>query len=412
MIKVHLISLGCPKNLVDSEKILGSIGASGVAITPSAPKSDIIIINTCGFIRPAVKETEDVIKKTIQQCRNKKIYVYGCGVNRMKENLKSKFPEINNWFKLEEKDQLIKSITNSNKKNSRLVSTCGYAYLKIADGCSNRCSYCTIPSIKGEHKSFDMEELIKESLELAKLGIREIILIAQDTTRYGIDLYHKPILVPLVREISKLKGIEWIRIMYAHPKGIDDELIGEMERNKKICKYLDLPIQHINNRILNLMNRGYNRKDVEEIIKKLKKIKNFTLRTSVIVGFPTEQDKEFDELCDFLKTGYFDWVGVFPFYCEPETEAGKLPQLPKEVIKARYKRVTKIQKSLICSKNRIRVGSIYKTLIHTHNGLFWGHTEFSAPAIDGQVIVKNQKLTPGNFYNLKMIKTKGTDLYA
>lgn len=401
MIKVNLISLGCPKNLVDSEKILGNLGAAGLAITASSDDSDVIIINTCGFIKPALEETEEEIKKVLFQTDNKKIYVYGCAVNRYREELKEKYPQVSDWFRLEERNRLLKTITHKINE-TRLVTTRGYAYLKIADGCSNHCSYCTIPFIKGEFHSFDFDGLIEEVEELAELGIKEIILIAQDTTRYGLDRYGRPMLVPLIREISKIRNIEWIRILYSHPKTITQEIISEIASNRKVCKYLDMPIQHINDRILQLMNRGVDRKRIETILKGLKKIKGISLRTTVITGFPTERSCEFKEMVKFLRKGYFDWLGVFPYYCEQGTEAAKLEQLPRLVVKKRYYKIIEIQKELIRKKSRGRIGRVFKTLIHERRGDYIGHAEFCAPGIDGKIIVKFRNLKLGEFYNLKL----------
>jgi ribosomal protein S12 methylthiotransferase len=413
--KINLISLGCPKNLVDSEKILGALGAAGIFICALPQDSDIIIINTCGFIKPALEETEDEIEKALQVAdgSNKKVYVLGCAVNRYENELKDKYPMISGWFKLEDKKKLLHAIkAEAANIESRLPTTQGYAYLKIADGCSNHCSYCTIPLIKGKYYSFDMDKLVKEAIELSKLGIKEIILIAQDTTRYGLDIYNKPMLVPLIKNISKIPGIEWIRIMYAHPKSIDDKIIDEIESNKKICKYIDLPIQHINNRILQLMNRGVSRKRIKAIIKKLKNIKGISLRTTVIIGFPTETNEEFKELIEFLKEADFDWLGVFPYFKESGTKAAHLENVPDSIIDSRYKRILNLQKDLIKRKNTERIGNIYKTLIHSQNGYYIGHTEFTAPEIDNHVLIDIGNLKIGDFYNLKITNAKGCDLYA
>ncbi len=413
--KVNLISLGCPKNLVDSEKILGALGAAGISISALPQDSDIIIINTCGFIRPALEETENEIEKALQIAdeNNKKVYIFGCAVNRFENELRDKYPGVSGWFKLEDKKKLLHTIkARAVNILSRLPTTQGYAYLTIADGCSNHCSYCTIPSIKGDYHSFDMDELVKEAIELSKLGIKEIILIAQDTTRYGVDMYNEPMLVPLIKSISKIPEIEWIRIMYAHPKSIDNEIIYEIESNKKVCKYIDLPIQHINNRILKLMNRGVIRKKIETIIKRLKDIKGISLRTTIIAGFPTETNDEFKELIEFLKETDFDWLGAFPYFNESGTKAAHLEQVPGKIIDSRFKSILTLQKNLIKKKNTKRIGNIYKTLIHSQNGYYIGHTEFTAPDIDTQVLINNKTLKLGNFYNLKITNVQGCDLYA
>ncbi|MGB9720995.1 MAG: 30S ribosomal protein S12 methylthiotransferase RimO [bacterium] len=408
--KVYFVSLGCPKNLVDSEKIMGSLEKNACSITNSIKKSDIVIINTCGFIKPALRETENEIKRILKEDKRKKIYVYGCAVNRCRRLLTEKFPEVTDWFYLNEKNRLLNAILHQDiKSDTRLLSTYGYAYLKIADGCSNHCSYCTIPKIKGEFKSSKFEDLINEAQALAQLGIKELILIAQDTARYGFDLYKKSMIIPLIKELSKIKGIEWLRLLYAHPKSITDELLYEIRKNPKVCKYLDMPIQHINNRLLALMNRGITRQEITNIIKKSKDI---ALRTTLITGFPTETEDEFDELYDFLSKGYFDWFGVFKYIREKDTSAALLKPLSRKIVDNRFNKLINLQQHLIKNKNQRRLHKYYKTLVHCKKTYFIGHTEFAAPDIDGQVIIKNDNMKIGEFYRLKITKTKGVDLYA
>jgi ribosomal protein S12 methylthiotransferase len=408
--KVYFISLGCPKNLVDSERIMGILEKNICLIPDSIEKSDIIIINTCGFIRPALKETEEEIRTVLKKYKEKKIYVYGCAVQRNEELLKEKFSDVTGWFRLDEKKRLISTILHRNvKSNARLLSTYGYTYLKIADGCSNHCSYCTIPQIKGEFRSSKIEDLVNEAQAIAKLGIKELILIAQDTARYGMDLYNKPMIVPLLKELSRIKGIEWIRLLYAHPKSITDDLITEISNNPKLCRYLDIPIQHINDRLLALMNRGITKKETLDIIRKLKGI---TLRTTIMTGFPTESEREFGELYDFLSKGYFDWFGVFKYYKEENTPAALLKSLPAAVVNRRFNKIIQLQRHLITSKNRKRLQRHYRVLVHHKNSDFVGHSEFAAPEIDGKIIIRRNSVRLGSFYRLKITETRGVDLYA
>jgi len=407
--KVYFISLGCPKNLVDSEGIMGILERNGITISTNLDDSNIVILNTCGFIKPALKETENEIKR-ILKLNNKKVYVYGCAVNRARDLLIKKFPGVKGWYCISEKKKLIKDILKKDiKKKARLLTTAGYAYLKIADGCSNHCSYCTIPLIKGEFKSSNFDDLVNEAEAMAELGIKELVLIAQDIAHYGLDLYNKKMIVPLIKRLSRVKGIEWIRLLYTHPKSIDDGLISEIKNNPRVCKYLDMPLQHINNRILELMNRHITK---EEILRLIKKLKGITLRTTVIAGFPTETDKEFDELYDFLKQGHFDWFGVFKYYREKNTPAGLLKQLPPNVVNNRFDKLIKLQQKLIKNKNQKRVNKFFKILVHQKNKYFIGHTEFSAPDIDGQIIIKRNDVKLGEFCFLKITRTKGVDLYA
>lgn len=401
--------------MVDSEKIIGALGSSGMSISTGPQDCDIIIINTCGFIKPALQETEDEIQKAIRylDSMGKRIYVYGCAVNRAENELRNKYPQITGWFRLEEKIDLLHTIkAEAVDHRARLLTTHGYAYLKIAEGCSHHCSYCTIPSIKGEHHSIALDTLVRETVDLAKLGAREIILIAQDTTQYGIDLYHRPTLAALIRQIAKIPEIQWIRVMYAHPKGMTDDILSEIRSNRKVCKYVDMPIQHINDRILSLMNRSVSKHDIQMLIARLKAINEISLRTTIIAGFPTETDDEFKELLQFLDEVRFDWLGVFPYCLEKGTSAAQLKQLPENTIHDRYNRIISLQKRLIDEGNARRIGTVMRTLIHGRNGHYVGHAEFSAPEVDGHIVANTKDMEMGNFYNLKITHAQGCDLYG
>jgi ribosomal protein S12 methylthiotransferase len=411
--KVNLISLGCPKNLVDSEKLLGSLGAAGVEICTMPEHSDVIIINTCAFIEPAIKETEEVIDDILTHAKNSRVYVYGCAVNRYEKRLKQAFPSVTGFFSLEQYDELLKMIHKQPiNTRPRLLTTHGYAYLKIADGCSNHCSYCTIPSIKGPFKSNSIDQLYEEAKELAMLGVKELILIAQDTTAYGQDLYNKPMLSGLIRRLSAIESIKWIRIMYSNPKSLDDEMIDEIRKNVKICKYLDLPIQHINDRILKLMNRGVTRKQIHDQFMKLKKVKGISLRTTVIAGFPSETDIEFNELVSFLEDISIDWLGVFYFYCETGTQAAGLDQLPENVIEKRYQKLLTLQHKIIQMTNRKKIGEIHKILVHQKNMQYKGHTQHACPEIDSNVLINSDDLMLGKFCSARFTGVRGCDINA
>ncbi len=410
--KVNLISLGCPKNLVDSENILGALGAAGASLTTSPDDCDIIILNTCAFIKPALEETEEEIVKALQSLRNgKKLYVVGCAVNRYGALLKHKYPEVSGWHTISEIPGLISTLLpDAANLQARLPTTAGYAYMKISEGCSNNCAYCTIPAIKGAYRSFAMDKLLAEGRELAELGIKELILIGQDTTRYGTDIYGQPMLKSLLRGLVEIRGIDWLRIMYAHPKTIDSRVIEEIELSKKICKYIDLPIQHISPRILKMMKRGTSRERLESVIKTLLTIPDISIRTTIIIGFPGETDAEFDELMEFVGSGYFDWLGVFPYYCEAGTIAAELKQLPDDLIGERYQTALSLQQHLIERKQRARCGHDYKVLLHSSGDRCVGHAEFCAPEVDGQIHVEGQNLKAGRFYDVRMTGMKGSDL--
>ncbi len=411
--KIHMVSLGCPKNLVDSERILGTLGAAGAEVTAMSEDSDVIILSTCGFISPAMEETEHEIEKALRTARNgKKVYVIGCAVNRHGDYLKKKFPGVADWFTIEAAPELTKTLAPDIRPDgeTRMPTTAGFAYLKISDGCSNRCSYCTIPSIRGPYRSFEMDRLIVEADQLAHLGYRELILIGQDTTRYGMDLYGRPMLAALLARLSEIESIEWIRIMYAHPRTLDDGVIEAIDKNEKICPYIDLPIQHINSRILKSMNRGVDRKRIEDLVRTIMTGRDITLRTTVIAGYPTETEEEFAELMEFLGRGYFEWLGVFPYYNEAGTPAAELPQLDEEIITERYEKVLALQQRLLREKNQRRRGTVHRTLIHGREENFIGHAAFCAPEIDSRIVVNGSGLKMGSIYPVRITAARGCDL--
>ena len=410
--KVNLVSLGCPKNLVDSERILGAFGARGAVITALAEDCDVMILNTCGFIKPAIEETEHEIQRAIQTLNNgKRLFVVGCAVNRYGTELRRKYPQVSGWFKIQEERELISAVMpETSDVQARLPTTAGYAYLKISEGCSNCCAYCTIPSIKGSYRSFSADVLLTEARELASLGIKELILIGQDTSRYGTDIHGRPMLASLLNDLSTIPDIEWLRVMYAHPRTITNDIIETIKQNQKVCKYIDIPIQHINSRILRLMNRGTSRDLIEGVIASLRSIPGISIRTTIIIGFPGETDGEFNELMEFISYGYFDWVGVFPYYCEHGTDAAKMKQLPVSTIRKRYETAIALQQRLLLQSNEERCGREYRVLIHTCEPNCLGHAEFCAPDIDSQIHVADRRLRPGRFYDIKLTGTMGSDL--
>jgi len=410
--KINLISLGCAKNLVDSEKLIGILSQAGCSLETSPAHADAVILNTCGFILPALEETEEEIRRLLKLASRPRVYVFGCAVNRAAAALKKKFPRVTGWFKIGERDKLLQAVAlKRHRAEARLVTTAGYAYLKIAEGCSNHCAYCTIPSIRGELKSYAMDDLLREAAELAKLGTREIILIAQDTTAYGTDLYGRPMLLDLIRKLSAIKGISWLRILYAHPGSLTEEMIAEIAENPKVCKYIDLPIQHINGRILKLMNRRVGPERIDAVIREIKR-RAITLRTTVIAGFPTETEAEHEELVDFLRNRDIDWLGVFPYYREAGTKAALLKPVPPPAVRKRYETLLKLQQSILRNKNQTRVGRSFKVLINGRNGDYIGHSEFAAPEVDSRIIIAHRRLAIGKFYQARISGRKGHDLLA
>jgi ribosomal protein S12 methylthiotransferase len=395
---------------VDSERLIGAMGSRGAVMVARPSDADAIVINTCGFIRPAVEETEQEIARALRH-RGINVYVYGCAVNRYAGALKKKFPKVAGWFSIEKKRDLLKRLaSDASDSDVRCLTTRGYAYLKIADGCSNRCSYCTIPAIKGPFRSIPSETIVREARELVRLGASELILIGQDTTRYGMDLYGKPMLPELLTALSRIKQAKWLRIMYAHPASINNAIIEAIAKNPKVCKYLDLPIQHISDRVLRSMNRGVTRDQIEALLARLERIKNITLRTTVLAGYPGETEKEFEELRAFLNQGHFDYVGIFPYCREAGTRASLLRQLPDALIQSRYRGLLRLQKYLLTAANKRRLHATWPVLVHDRNGNYIGHAEFNAPDVDSRILCGSKKMALGKFYHVELTALKGTDL--
>lgn len=446
--KVGFVSLGCSKNLIDTEIAIGHFKNNKYEIENNPEKAEIIVINTCGFIESAKEEAINTILEMAEYKKKKCKYliVMGCLVQRYYEELIKTLPEVDLFIKIDEYDKmwekiekLIKedsveiSTTNTCKKISeikplpmptrneffeRIVTTgTNFAYLKIGEGCSNKCTYCAIPYIRGPFVSRPQEEIIEEAKILADKGIKEIIIIAQDTTKYGIDIYGEPKLAELLKKISEIPEIRWIRFLYSYPEGITDELIQTVKNNEKICKYFDIPIQHISDSILKKMNRRTNKKQIENLIEKLRKeIPNITLRTSLIVGFPGEKQKDFDELCEFVRTAKFDKLGAFMYSKEEGTPAAKLPeQIHGNTKKSRYNKIMEIQQKISNENLKNKIGQKFEVLIEdiSFDGKYLiGRTKQDVPDIDGIIYVKNQdkRNLVNQFIKVHIIEVKDYDL--
>lgn len=446
--KVGFVSLGCSKNLIDTEIAIGHFKSNKYEIENNPEKAEIIVINTCGFIESAKEETINTILEMAEYKKKKCKYliVMGCLVQRYYEELIKALPEVDLFIKIDEYDKmwekiekLIKedsveiSTTNTCKKITeikplpmptrneffeRIVTTgTNFAYLKIGEGCSNKCTYCAIPYIRGPFVSRPQEEIVEEAKILADKGIKEIIIIAQDTTKYGIDIYGEPKLAELLKKISEIPEIRWIRFLYSYPEGITDELIQTVKNNEKICKYFDIPIQHISDSILKKMNRRTNKKQIESLIEKLRKeIPNVTLRTSLIVGFPGENQKDFDELCEFVRTAKFDKLGAFMYSKEEGTPAAKLPeQIHGNTKKSRYNKIMEIQQKISNENLKNKIGQKFEVLIEdiSFDGKYLiGRTKQDVPDIDGIIYVKNQdkKNLVNQFIKVHIIEVKDYDL--
>ncbi|MCH9028620.1 MAG: 30S ribosomal protein S12 methylthiotransferase RimO [Bacteroidetes bacterium] len=422
--KVNVITLGCSKNTVDSERLMKQIQLNNISLTEHPEEADTVIINTCGFIEAAKEESINTILNAValkKEGRLKKVIVAGCLSERYKEELARDIPEVDNYFGTENYKDIINELGGKLKYNllgERLISTPShFAYLKISEGCDHPCSFCAIPLIRGKHKSKPIDELIKETEFLAANNTKELILIAQDTTDYGKDIYGKRKLVELLQELSKVAGIEWIRIMYAYPSRFQTDVIEEIAFNQKICNYIDIPLQHISDNVLYSMRRGVTGAQIKILLQELKqKIPDITLRTTFILGYPNETEKEFSELCNFIKEIKFDRIGAFTFSVEDNTASYILGDpVAQNVKEERKETLMEIQKEISLEKNSLFVGKKLKVLVEDMEGDFYiGRSYRDAPEVDGEVLIpnKNGLLKIGDFYNVKVYDYNEYDLYA
>ena len=433
--KIGVVSLGCPKNLVDSEIMLGLLDKKKYQIVNNRDEADIIIVNTCGFIETARQESINTIIEMGGCKKNncKLLIVTGCLAQRYKQEIMAEIPEVDAVLGTgsysEISDIIDKAFTGEKPEtygelsgtayldNDRILSTgTGYAYLKIAEGCDNCCTYCVIPSLRGSFRSRKLEDIVAEASKLAQKGIKEIILIAQDTTRYGIDIYKERKLVELLRKISEIDGIQWIRLLYCYPEEITDELLDEIAINPKICKYLDIPIQHASDGILKRMGRRSNSRALAELLEKMKKkIPEAVIRTTLIVGFPGETEIDFDKMAEFVKKYRFDRLGVFMYSKEENTPAaGMRPQVNKKVKKKRYDEIMKIQQPIAEQKNKDRLGRKYRVLTEgiAEDGIFYyGRSYQEAPDIDGLIYFTSEHpVQIGSFVSIKILAVEKYDL--
>ncbi len=421
---------GCSKNLVDTEMAIGKFKNNSFEIVNDKTKADIIVVNTCGFIEPAKEEAINTILEMAELKKNKCKYliVMGCLVERYKEELKKAIPEVDLFISIKEYDNFWNIVSKflSSKNNStntldyleRIVSTGSKtAYLKIAEGCSNRCTYCAIPNIRGPYISRKMEDVIAEAKSLAEKGYEEIVVIAQDTTKYGIDLYKDYKLSELLRKISKIEKIKWIRFLYAYPESITDELIKEVKNNKKICKYFDIPLQHISDSVLKRMNRKSSSESIRKLIEIIRKeIPEVIIRTTFMVGFPGETEEDFFELYEFVNEAKFEKLGVFAYSKEEGTPAEKLKnQIHYKTKNSRYKKIMELEKSISKIKLEEKIGNIYEIIIDgiSDDGRFYiGRSYMDIPDEDGVIFIekKDKENLVGKFVKCKIIDTIDYDL--
>jgi len=424
---ISAISLGCDKNRVDLEKMLGKLKAYGFEITENVENSDIVIINTCAFIRPAQEESimsiievEDLKAKGLIE----KIVVTGCFPERNYSQMKENFPNIDAFLHIRENEnicQIIEGLYGIEKgRNVKsferiLTNSPSYAYLKIADGCNNVCSFCTIPRIRGRYKSQPIEKLIDEAKNLVSRGVKEIILVAQDTTRYGEDLYKENKLIELCEKLSKIKDLQWIRLHYAYPEKVDKTLLDYIMKNPKMCKYLDIPLQHIDNEILTSMRRRLDEDKTRELIKLIKtEYPEIALRSTFIAGYPGEKRKQFKKLLQFIKESEIDYAGVFPYYREENTASYFMKNQVSEFVKKdRKKKINKIQQKITTKKAKYEIGQEEIVLVDyfdENTGEFCGHSQKASPSVDfGVRFVDNGNIKISQFVKVKITGFDGCD---
>jgi ribosomal protein S12 methylthiotransferase len=421
--KVNIITLGCSKNMVDSEVLSGQLAAADFDVQHESKKLDhnIVVVNTCGFIDLAKEESINTILEQVElKKRGKldKVYVTGCLSERYKQNLEEEIPEVDAFFGTMELPFLLRKFDVDYKAElvgERLLSTPNhYAYLKISEGCNRTCSFCAIPLMRGKHVSRPIESLVQEAKLLVSRGVKEIMLIAQELTYYGLDIYKKRELPKLLRLLSDIPGLEWIRLHYAYPSKFPMEIIDAMKERENICNYLDMPLQHASNRMLKAMKRQITREEMEDIIGEIKyKIPEICLRTTLIAGFPGETQDDVEELKLFLKKMEFDRVGIFTYSHEKNTSAFNLENnVSEEEKERRAQEIMDVQQEISYQKNEAKIGKTFKVIIDKKEaGKYLGRTEFDSVEVDNEVIINSEKkLNPGDFVNVKITKAYDYDL--
>ncbi len=424
--KINIITLGCSKNLYDSEVLMGQLNANKISVKHESENDDanIVVVNTCGFIDNAKEESINTILHQAQRKQHgliDKLYVMGCLSERYKSDLEKDILDVDQYFGTTDLPRLLK-VLGANYKHEligeRIITTPKhYAYLKISEGCNRPCSFCAIPLMRGKHKSKSIDQLVQEANSLAKKGVKELILIAQDLTFYGLDIYKKRKLAELLEELSKVNGIDWIRLHYAFPSGFPQNVLDVMKDNKKICNYIDIPLQHINDDILRSMKRGTSHKKTVDLLNIFRnKVKGITIRTTLIVGYPGETEEMFQELKKWVSETKFDRLGVFTYSHEENTSAYNLEDnVPEKIKKARAEEIMNIQSNISYNLNQKKIGKTLKVIFDRKEGnYFVGRTEFDSPDVDNEVLVSadTNYARIGDFAYVKIFKADHFDLYG
>lgn len=427
MKKINIITLGCSKNTVDSEHLAAQLTAMDYKIVFDSDRTDadVVVINTCGFIGDAKQESIDTILRAAQlkqMGKIEEIFVVGCLSQRYADELRPELPEVDDFFGVNDWAGIVERLgakyRAENETKRELSTPSHYAYLKISEGCNWMCGYCAIPLIRGRHKSVPMERLLAEAEALAAKGVKELMVIAQDTTYYGVDIYGERKLAELLERLCQIKGIEWIRLHYAYPTDFPDEVIEVMAREKKICKYLDIPFQHISDNQLSAMKRRHTKADALHLIEKLRKaIPDIALRTTLLVGYPTESEADFVELQEFVKATRFDRLGVFAYSEEEGTySATRLSDdVPEDVKQQRVDGIMRLQERISLENNAKRIGQKMRVIIDRREGDFYiGRSEYDSPEVDQELVIESfgKRLLRGHFYDVVITDAEDYDLYA
>lgn len=424
-LQVHVTTMGCSKNLVDSEVLMGRLQAAGYKIVhqDAMDKADVAIINTCGFIEDSIIENIRQIMD-IGNAKNHglvdKVIVMGCLVERFKGQLEQEIPEVDRFYGVDDIETILHDLGADYRKEllgERMLTTPShYAYLKIAEGCDRNCSFCTIPSIRGKNTSKTIEELVGEADYLASTGVKELILIAQDSTRYGVDIYGKSRLADLIKALENVTGINWIRLQYTYPDKSLYEVLKVMKESNKLCHYLDIPLQHINNKVLQSMKRGHTGKVIRDLLDAFRsEIPDIAIRTTMITGYPAEDEAAFDELKQFIQKYRFERLGVFAFSAEEGTSAAKLKEtVPDEIKEKRISEIMEIQQHISKELNLEKVGTYYTALCDRKEGDTWVmRSQYDSPEVDTEIFVKDhQDIATGGFYKIYITASDEYDLYG
>jgi len=423
---IHILTLGCSKNLVDSEHLLAQFRASGYRVLHNAYEkdADIVILNTCGFILDAKEESVNTILSYIEEKQRgniRKLFVMGCLSERYRDELAEEMPEVDGFYGVWEMPAILEALGSKLDRHllheRELTTPSHYAYLKISEGCNRTCAFCAIPGIRGTQRSISIETLLMESNVLIDKGVKELILIAQDLTNYGIDLYGKRALPDLLKELVRIEGLEWIRLHYAYPTGFPEEVIDLMASEEKICNYMDIPIQHVDNKILAAMGRGHDRAKIEKLLNQFRKqIPDVALRTTVLTGFPGETEESFSELLEFVREFRFERLGVFPYSHEEGTPAFDKFQdlIPDRIKSRRVAAIMELQQEISLQLNEEKVGKIFKVLIdRREEEHFIGRTQYDSPEVDNEVLIPLDKgISIGQFYRVKITGAGEFDLFG